>query len=90
MSDFLGKISFNIFGEYENFDAWDAAEEEKEREIEKKSEKRHKELSAEELNKIKEEKDEPNTKKTTKWAVNILKDFLTQKNLDPNNTLQMR
>ena len=40
MSDF--NISFNLFGEYDNFDDdWDAAEE---REIEKKKEKRRKEL----------------------------------------------
>lgn len=37
MTDF--NISFNLFGGYENFDDWDAAEE---REIEKKRQKRHK------------------------------------------------
>ena len=50
----------------------------------KPSEKRHKELTPEELKMIEEEKDEINMKKATKWAVNILGDFLylKQKNTD--------
>ena len=52
MSDF--NISFNLFGESDNFDDLDAAEE---REIEKKREKQHKELTPGELNQIEDEKD---------------------------------
>ena len=50
----------------------------------KPSEKQHKELIPEELKMIEEEKDEINMKKATKWAVNILGDFLylKQKNTD--------
>jgi hypothetical protein len=80
MSDF--NISFNLFGVYDNFDDWDAAEE---KEMEKRKRKqRHKELTPGELNQIEDDKDEINTKKTTKWAVNILRDFLEQKRMDPN------
>ena len=52
MSDF--NISFNLFGEYENFDNWDAAQE---REIEEKREKRHKEITPGELNQIEDDKE---------------------------------
>ena len=45
----------------------------------KPSLKWHKELTPEELKMIEEEKDEIKTKKATKWAVNILRDFLYQK-----------
>ena len=51
MSDF--SISFNLFGEYDNFVDWDAAEE---RESAKKREKRHKKLTPGELNQIQDEK----------------------------------
>ncbi|KAK0143489.1 hypothetical protein N1851_018401 [Merluccius polli] len=66
MSDFI--ISFNLFGEFDNFEDWDAAEEKERREYEKKKEKRHKEVTPEELNELENDKDEINTKKTTKWA----------------------
>jgi len=47
MSDFI--ISFDLFGEYDNFEDWDAAvEEEERRKYEKKKEKRHKEVTPEE------------------------------------------
>lgn len=72
MSDF--NINFNLFGEYNNFDDWEAAEE--------KREKRHKEITPEELNQLEDEKDEFNTKKMTKWAVNTLRGFLAQKQMD--------
>lgn len=72
----MNESSFNIFGEYDNFDDWDAAEES---EMEKKREKLHKELTPEELNQIKDYKDEINTQKTTKCAVDTLRDFLAQK-----------
>lgn len=74
---------------YKDFEEWDAAEEkEMEKERKNSSEKRHKELTPEELQVIEEEKDEINTKKTTKWATvlycttnvtTILTDFLCQK-----------
>ncbi|KAK0138061.1 hypothetical protein N1851_025724 [Merluccius polli] len=66
MSDFI--ISFNLFGEFDNFEDWDAAEEKERREYEKKKEKRHKEVTPEELNELEDDKYELNTKKTTKWA----------------------
>ena len=50
----------------------------------KKRKQRHKELTPGELNQIEDDKDEINTKKTTKWAVNILRDFLEQKRMDSN------
>lgn len=77
MSDFI--FSFNLFGEFDNFDDWDAAEE---REIVNKTEKRHKEITPGELNQIEDEKDEINTKKNTKWAVTTLRDFIVQKEMD--------
>jgi len=58
MSDFV--ISFNIYGEYDNFDDWYAAEERKNL---NKMEKWHKELTPGEFNQIEDEKDEINTKK---------------------------
>ena len=67
MSDFI--ISFYLFGEFDNFEDWDAAEEKERREYEKKKEKRHKEVTPEELNELEDDKDEISTKKTTKWAV---------------------
>ncbi|KAK0133506.1 hypothetical protein N1851_030966 [Merluccius polli] len=82
MSDFI--ISFNLFGEFDNFEDWDAAEEKERREYEKKKEKRHKEVTPEELDELEDDKDELNTKKTTKWAVKILRDFLADKNMDIN------
>ncbi|XP_023806613.2 uncharacterized protein LOC110014204 [Oryzias latipes] len=81
MSDFV--VSFNLFGEFDNFDDWDAATE-KERQEHHKRERRHKEVSPEELNFLEDDKDEINTKKITKWAVNIFRDFLAQKNMDIN------
>ncbi|XP_047460232.1 zinc finger MYM-type protein 4 isoform X2 [Mugil cephalus] len=63
---------------------WDAAEEKERRENEKKKGKRHKEVTPEELDNLEDEKDEINTKKTTRWAVKTLRDFLTQKNMDIN------
>lgn len=82
MSDFI--ISFNLFGEFDNFEDWDAAEEKERREYEKKKEKRHKEVTPEELNELEDDKDEISTKKTTKWAVKTLRDFLADKNMDIN------
>ena len=59
MSDFI--ISFDLFGEYDNFEDWDAAvEEEERRKYEKKKEKRHKEVTPEESNKLEDDKDEIN------------------------------
>ena len=97
MSDFF-KVNFNIFGKYRTCDAWDAAMEAMEtRPVTRPNPSsrptgnsrpaaavtgRHKELSAEELALIEEEKDEANTKKATKWAVKILVDFLVQKKRD--------
>ena len=81
MNDFM--VSFNLFGEFDNFEDWDAAEEEKRKEYENK-EMWHKEVTPEELNNLEEDKDEVNTKKTTKWAVKTLRDFLAQKNMDIN------
>ncbi len=53
----------NLSGEYNSFEEWDAAEErEMEKKREKPPEKRHKELTAEELKMIEEEKDQINTK----------------------------
>ena len=78
MSDFI--ISFNLFGEYDNFEVWDAAEEKERREYEKKKEKRHKEVTPEELNKLEDDKDE----KTTTWTVKTLRDFLADKDVDIN------
>ena len=49
----------------------------------KSSEKQHQELTPDELKLLEEEKDEINTKKATKWIVNILRDLLYQKQ---NNT----
>ena len=82
MSDFI-RVNFNIFGKYRTFDAWDAAMEAMEtRPVTRPNPSstgnsrpaaavtgRHKELSAEELELIEEEKDEANTKKATKWAL---------------------
>ena len=51
-------ISFNLFGEYDNFEVWDAAGKKERREYEK--EKRHKEVTPEELNKLGDDKDEIN------------------------------
>ncbi|KAK0134447.1 hypothetical protein N1851_029942 [Merluccius polli] len=82
MSDFI--ILFNLFGEFDNFEDWDAAEEKGRREYEKKKEKRHKEVTPEELDELEDDKDELNTKKTMKWAVKILRDFLADKNMDIN------
>ena len=82
MSDFI--ISFNLFGEFDNFEDWDAAEEKERREYEKKKEKRHKEVTPEEFNELEDDKDEISTKKTTKWAVKTLRDFLADKNMDIN------
>ena len=82
MSDFI--ISFNIFGEFDNFEDWDAALEKERIEYEKKKEKRHKEETPEELNELEDDKDEMNTKKITKWAVKTLRDFLADKNMDIN------
>ncbi|XP_076586564.1 uncharacterized protein LOC143320627 [Chaetodon auriga] len=62
---------------------WDAAEEKERREY-KKKEMRHKEVTPEELNNLEDDKDEVNTRKTTKWAVKTLRDFLAQKNMDIN------
>ena len=56
VSDF--NISFNLFGEYDNFDDWGAAGE---RETEKKRVKRHMELTPGELNQLEDEKDDINT-----------------------------
>ena len=50
---------------YDNSDDWDAAEE---REIEKKREKQHKELTPRELNQIEDEKGEINTKKNNEMG----------------------
>lgn len=88
MSDFI--ISFNLFGEFDNFEDWDAAEEKERREYEKKKEKRHKEVTPEELNELEDDKDEISTKKTTKWAVKTLRDFLADKNMDINFESYMR
>lgn len=82
MSDFI--ISFNIYGEFDNFEDWDAAQEKERIEYEKKKEKRHKEVTPEELNELEDDKDEMNTKKITKWAVKTLRDFLADKNMDIN------
>ena len=60
MSDFI--ISFNLFGEYDHFEDWDAAGKKERREYEKKKEKRHKEVTPEEFNKLEDDKDEINTK----------------------------
>ena len=57
MNDFM--VSFNLFGEFDNFEDWDAAEEEKRKEYENK-EMRHKEVTPEELNNLEEDKDEVN------------------------------
>ncbi len=81
MSEFI--VSFNLFGEFDHFEDWDAAEEKERREY-KKKEMRHKEVTPEELNNLEDDKDEVNTKKTTKWAVKTLRDFLAQKNMDIN------
>ena len=56
----------------------------KRREYEKKKEKRHEEVTPEELNELEDDKDEISTKKTTKWAVKTLRDFLADKNMDIN------
>ena len=81
MSGFI--ISFNLFGEYDNFE--DGCSRKKERrEYEKKKEKRHKEVTPEELNKLEDDKDEINMKKTTTWAVKTLRDFLADKDMDIN------
>lgn len=74
---------FNISLTYleNNGHDWDAAEE---REIEKKRGKWHKKFTLGELNRIEDKKDEINTKRRTKWAVNILWDFLAQTRMDSN------
>ncbi len=41
-------------------------------------------MTPEGLNHLKDEKDEINTKKTTKWAVKTLRNFLAQKQMDIN------
>ncbi len=46
MSDFI--VSLNLFGEFDHFEDWDAAEEEERREY-KKKETRRKEVTPEEL-----------------------------------------
>lgn len=78
MDDFC--ISFNLYGEYGNFEKWAQAQDEIE-DLEKtlNDKKRHKELTPAELDKIEDDKDEVNTKKTTKWAVNTFSDFLRQR-----------
>lgn len=80
MDDF--DITFNIFGKNKTFEEWDAEEDRKMNEITK----RHKDLTAEDLAQIEEEKDEQNTKKATKWAVKIFNDFLCQKEKDTDFT----
>ncbi len=78
MSDFI--VPFNLFGEFDHFEDWDAAEEKERREY-KKKEMRHKEVTPEELNNLEDDKDEVNTQKTTKWAVKTLKDIYTYTHL---------
>ena len=41
-------------------------------------------MTPEELNKLEDDKDEINTKKTTTWAVKTLRDFLADKDMDIN------
>ena len=56
MNDFM--VSFNLFGEFDNFEDWDAAEEEEKRKEYENKEMRHKEVTPEELNNLEEDKDE--------------------------------
>ncbi|ROL40941.1 hypothetical protein DPX16_11391 [Anabarilius grahami] len=78
MDDFC--ISFHLYGECGNFEKWAKAQNEIE-DLEKtlNDKKRHKELTPAELDRIEDDKDEVNTKKTTKWAVNTFSDFLRQR-----------
>ncbi|KAK7901622.1 hypothetical protein WMY93_018391 [Mugilogobius chulae] len=57
-------------------------EEESENIQEQLSNKRHRDLTAEELKKIEDEKEEKNTKKVTKWAVTIFQGYLKEKERD--------
>ena len=64
------KASFNRFGEFDHFDDWDAEEEKEEGETTQ---------GGDELNSLEDEKDELNTKTSTKCPVKHL-----EKNLDIN------
>uniref|UniRef100_A0A3B4Z1P8 TRASH domain-containing protein n=1 Tax=Stegastes partitus TaxID=144197 RepID=A0A3B4Z1P8_9TELE len=53
--------------------------EEEESKQEEQQKQRHKNVTSDELDKLEDEKEEENTKKVTKWAVTILRDFLKEK-----------
>ena len=91
--DDLFKVNFNIFGEGETLESWLMADMSpvKRKQGGKKTArtqpdntrdiKRHRELSDREVDKIEEDRHEINTKKSTGWAVKVLRDWLVEKNM---------
>lgn len=84
------EITFNIYGQFENFDNWatavlDSLNERNKRKLTSKeagnnNNKRHKVISYEELDRLEGEKHEENPKKTTAWAAKVFSDWLKEKN----------
>ena len=89
------KVNFNIFGEGETLESWLEADmspvKKRKREENKTARttkpdntrdiKRHKELNDRELDKIEEDRHEINTKRSTDWAMKVLRDWLVEKKM---------
>lgn len=81
-------ITFNIYGKYGNFENWakadlwkeeDNSTKKRKREAAPAQTKRHKIIQNQELDQIESDRHEKNTKKSTAWAVSVLKDWLDEK-----------